>query len=157
MNTSRQISVLFICTGNICRSPMAEFIFRHLVNQAGLKEKFVIASAATSSWEIGEPVHPGTQSVLRKNHIPVDFHKRAWQAGPEEYLKFDYVLAMDAYNLRYMPIMEKIQRLTDYAGNHWPKDVPDPYYTGDFDYVYELISEACKGLLDHIRRVEGLQ
>ena len=94
--------------------------------------------------------------MLRKNNVALDSHKRARQAGPDDYLNYDYVLAMDAYNLRNMPKMDKIQRLTTYAGNHWPQDVPDPYYTGDFDFVYELLTDACKGLLEHIRKTENL-
>jgi protein-tyrosine phosphatase len=136
MPTNNIVRVLFICTGNICRSPMAEFIFRDLVGKAGLSEKYEIASAATSSWEIGEPVHPGTLNVLRKHQVPLDPQKRARQVTPDDYLYFDHVLAMDSYNLHHMPNMDKISPLTSYAPSGSPRDVPDPYYTGDFEYVY---------------------
>lgn len=151
MTQNHQRRILFICTGNICRSPMAEFIFKHLVDSAGLTDQFSIASAATSAWEIGEPIHLGTQTVLRKHNIPFDRNKRARQVTPEDYLQYDHILAMDSHNLRHMPNMDKIQRLTDFAPQGSPQDVPDPYYTGDFDSVYDLISAACKTLLANYR------
>jgi protein-tyrosine phosphatase len=148
--------VLFICTGNICRSPMAEFVFRHLVSQAGLADRFEIASAATSSWEIGEPVHPGTQAVLRKHQIQLDSRKRSRQATPDDYLHNDYVLAMDTYNLRHMPNLEKVIRLTKFAPPGSLEDVPDPYYTGDFDFTYNLIYTSCTGFLAWLQEKENI-
>lgn len=155
MDANNVTRVLFVCTGNICRSPMAEFVFRHLVSQAGLAGRFEIASAATSSWEIGEPIHPGTQAVLRKHHIQLDPRKRACQATPDDYIHYDHILAMDAYNLRYMPNLEKISRLTAFAPAGSPEDVPDPYYTGDFDFVYDLITASCAGFLRWLQKKEN--
>lgn len=129
---------------------MAEFLFKHFVNQAGVADRFTIESAATSSWEIGEPIHPGTQKVLTDHAIPFDRRKRARQVTPDDYLKFDIVLAMDSLNLRHMPNLEKIERLTDYAPAGSPVDVPDPYYTGDFEGVYQLLHASCGKLLEKL-------
>jgi protein-tyrosine phosphatase len=155
MNALKVTRILFVCTGNICRSPMAEFVFRHLVSQAGLADRFEIASAATSSWEIGEPVHPGTQAVLRKHQIKLDPRKRARQATPDDYMRYDHILAMDTYNLRLMPNLEKITRLTRFAPPGSREDVPDPYYTGDFDFTYDLIYASCEGFLRWLQQMEN--
>lgn len=151
---SRKISVLFICTGNICRSPMAEAVFAHLVRDAGLEACIESASAATSTWEIGEPPHPGTRDMLRVNAIPLDPAKRARQVTPADAQHYDYLLVMDEENIRDMRALhrvERVQRLMDYAPHMAVRDVPDPYYTHDFGFTFQLVNAACRGLLAHIR------
>ena len=135
---------------------MAEAIFQYMVDQAGLSGSFEIASSATSSWEIGEPPHPGTQSVLRKHQVPFHPNKRAAQISARDYETYDFILAMDAENMRHMQRIPKVRRLLEFSPPGRPQDVPDPYYTGQFDYVYELISEDCSRLLDDIRKTENL-
>lgn len=154
-NCPDPVCVLFVCTGNICRSPMAEAVFRHLVQQAGLARCFTIASAATTNWEIGEPPHPGTVEMLRLNNIPLDPAKRARQITPAEARRCDYVLVMDEENVRAMQKIGPAQRLMDYAPHLAVRDVPDPYYTRDFAFTYRLVHAACKGLLEHIRAQKG--
>lgn len=156
MKTADKIRVLFVCMGNICRSPMAEAIFQKMVEDAGLCDHFEISSAATSTWEIGEPVHPGTRLILRNNQIPVSPHKRARQITPADYQHYDYILAMDGENIRAMRRDPKVQKLMDYGTNGYPHDVPDPYYTGDFETVFDMVNDACGGLLQHIRETHNL-
>lgn len=128
----------------------------HMIDQEGLSSRFFVSSAATSSWEIGEPPHPGTQKVLRQHAIPLAPEKRAVQITPDDYTKYDYILAMDSYNLRFMQKAPNVHRLTDFAPPGSPLDVPDPYYTGDFESVYNLIESACFRLLDTIREKEQI-
>lgn len=135
---------------------MAEAVFQHMVDQAGLSQSFQIASAATSTWEIGEPPHPGTQTVLRKHNIPLSPLKRAAQITARDYETYHYILAMDTENLRNMQRIPKVHRMLEYSPPGRPQDVPDPYYTGQFDYVYELIHESCARLLETIRKQESL-
>lgn len=147
------IKILFVCHGNICRSPMAEFLFKDLVKKRGLEDHFYIASAATSREEIGNPVHHGTRNKLRQHGISVS-GKYAVQMEKRDYGKYDYILGMDKYNISNMLRIlggdpdGKVRRLMDFTSR--PRDVADPWYTGDFDATYDDIMEGCEALLAHI-------
>lgn len=156
----REIRVLFVCMGNICRSPMAEAIFRHLVEQAGLSDRFEIDSAGTGSWHVGEPPHPGTQRVLARHNISTA-GMRARQVRSADIDQFDYILVMDRENLadlgRFHPrARERAKLLLSFAPELGVDEVPDPYYNGRFDEVYQLIETACRNLLAYIREREGV-
>lgn len=154
------VKVLFVCMGNICRSPMAEQVFRHLVAQARLSDQFEIDSAGTLDYHVGARPHSGTQRVLRANGVDVGTHT-ARQVLPYDLNYYDYVLAMDGDNLadlRSFPQGKaKVGRLLDFAPDQPIRNVPDPYYMGNFEAVYDLITRACRGLLDTIIRERGLQ
>jgi len=152
----KPICVTFVCLGNICRSPMAEAVFRHLVDQAGLGDCFEIHSRATSTYEIGEPVHPGTQKVLRRHNIPLDASKRARQITRQEYTASDYVVVMDESNALDLRVYGVAHSLMDFAPDLHASEVPDPYYSGDFDTTYRLVLAGCAGLLAHIRREQRI-
>lgn len=147
------IKVLFVCHGNICRSPMAEFIMKDLVQKAGVSEQFEIASAATSTEEIGNPVHRGTRDKLRRVGISTD-GKTAVQLKKSDYLKYDYLIGMDTWNIRNMQRMlggdpeGKIYKLLTFANSE--RDVADPWYTGDFEATYQDVMAGCKGLMRHL-------
>ncbi|PWA10401.1 low molecular weight phosphotyrosine protein phosphatase [Pueribacillus theae] len=148
--------VLFVCLGNICRSPMAEAIFRDMVNKEGLGHKINIESAGTGSWHVGSPPHKGTATLLSEKGISTEGMK-ARQIVPEDADKFDYIIAMDSQNL--IDIKKAIQakegvvmtRLLDLVEDAPFFDVPDPYFTGDFDEVYELVVKGCQALLERIK------
>ena len=146
------IRILFLCHGNICRSPMAEFILKDLVRKAGCAAEVRIASAATSREEIGNPVHPGTQRKLAQLGISTK-GKTARQMTRRDYVEYDYLVCMDEYNLRNMmritggdPQM-KMFRILDLSER--PRDVADPWYTGDFEATFRNLTEGCGLLLDH--------
>lgn len=150
------IQVLFVCLGNICRSPMAEAIFQDYVRNAGLADHIAVDSAGTADWHEGDPADPRTLAVLRQHGI--DYRGRGRQVQPADLQRFDYIVAMDASNLadlrrlaRGAALDGKLYRLLDFAPPGSPKDVPDPYYDGRFDYVYSLVAAGCRGLLEHIR------
>lgn len=149
------ISVEFVCHGNICRSPMAEFLFKDLVRCQGMESMFYIASAATSREEIGNPVHRGTRDKLRQHGISTA-GKQAVRMEQADYDKYDYLIGMDRYNLTNMNRIlggdpqGKVHLLMDFTDHS--RDVADPWYTGDFDQTYEDVLEGCNGLLQHILR-----
>lgn len=145
------IRVLFICHGNICRSTMAQFVFQDMINKQGLTEQFYIDSAATSREEIGNPPHHGTVHKLKHIGIPILPH-RAVQMTKKDYNKYDYLIGMDSMNIRNMLRIvssdpeHKICRLLDFTEH--PRDIADPWYTGNFDLTYENIKEGCEALLE---------
>ena len=145
--------VLFICHGNICRSPMAEFVMKDLVAKAGLSDKFEIASAATSTEEIGNPPHHGTVAKLREVGIPVVAH-RARQVRRAEYGDWDHIVYMDDENARALYRIfgkdpdGKISRLLDWTDR--PGDVADPWYTGNFDATYRDVLAGCTAMLEQL-------
>ena len=145
------IKVLFVCHGNICRSPMAEFVMKDMVKKAGVEHLFEIASAATSTEEIGNPVHYGTREKLRQVGISCA-GKTARQMTKADYQDYDLLIYMDRNNLRNMNRITggdpegKISSLLSFAGS--ARDIADPWYTGNFDETYRDVQEGCRALLD---------
>src|SRR5699024_1176723 len=143
--------ILFVCHGNICRSPMAEFVMKDLVKKAGLEKDFSIASAATSAEELGNPVYPPARRKLAEHGIRCD-GKTARQLRREDYRAYDLLIGMDRANLRNMGRIcggdpdGKIHLLLDYAGRP-DREVADPWYTGDFDATWRDVEAGCRGLL----------
>ena len=156
MISDGSVKVLFVCTGNICRSPLAEALFRQMVKDEGLEEHFQIESAGTSTYHVGERPHRGTQDVLKKNRVPIDPEKRAQAIQPGALNQYDYVVAMDRANVQNLRRWGKVPRLLEYAEKANVLDVPDPYYEDNFDEVYELVENGLRGLLSHIRQQEGI-
>jgi len=158
-------AVLFVCLGNICRSPLAEAVFRKQVKEAGLEDRFVVDSAGTSSYHEGEGPDPRTVKVARARGV--EMTGRARQIRREDAKRFDYIIAMDESNLR------DVQRIVAEAGVHSPRvmrlrefdpeaggdlDVPDPYYGGPrgFENVHDIVERSCAALLEHIIAERGL-
>ena len=145
--------ILFVCHGNICRSPMAEFIMKALTEQKGLSDRFYIESAATSGEELGNPVYPPAKRVLEKRGINCA-SKRARKITPGDGEKFDYIICMDESNLRNTKrILKpehhgKIYKLLDFTGSS--ADVADPWYTGDFSATERDVDNGCEALLNFI-------
>ncbi|MBQ4306819.1 MAG: low molecular weight phosphotyrosine protein phosphatase [Bacteroidales bacterium] len=144
-------SILFACHGNICRSPMAEFIFKALVKARGLEDRYHVESAAVSAEELGNPIYPPARRCLSQHGVWFDQGKRARQITAADYGRFDRIICMDSSNLRLIRriIPEdregKIHLLMSYTGTG--RDVADPWYTGDFETTFQDILEGCEAML----------
>ena len=154
------IRILFVCHGNICRSPMAEAVMKDMVKKAGLEEFFQIESAATSSEEIGNPVYPPARRKLAEHGITCG-GKRARRLRQSDYRDFDWLIGMDRANLRNMQWIyhgdpeHKIRLLLDFAGRSG--EVADPWYTGDFDATWNDVEEGCRSLLEWLIRTQRMK
>lgn len=154
------IKILFVCHGNICRSPMAEFLFRDLLQKQGLADRALVASAATSAEEIGNPVYPPARRKLAEFGIRTD-GKTAVRLTRSDYARWDYLIGMERVNLRNMRAIfgpkdpaGKLHLLLDFTDR--PGEIDDPWYTRDFDTACKEILRGCRGLLDHLRRTGEL-
>lgn len=148
------IKVMFVCLGNICRSPMAEFVLKDMVKKQGLEKEFYIKSSATSSEEIGNDIHYGTRDKLIQKEIP--FTKRkAVKLRAEDYKKYNYIIGMEKSNVINIKrivredVDNKIYRLLDFSDT--PRDIADPWYTGNFENTFKDIVEGCNGFLKYLK------
>lgn len=149
------INILFVCHGNICRSPMAEFVMKERVRKAGLEGAVYVESAAMHRDELGSDTHYGTKGVLDRCGVPYE-PRAARLATKEDYERFDYLVGMDAYNMRDMRRLfkndpeGKLSLLLDWTGAN--RDVADPWYTGDFEVTFNDVDAGCIALLEHLKR-----
>ena len=145
--------VMFVCHGNICRSPMAEFVMRDMVKKRGLESEFVIASSATSTEEIGNDIHRGTRAVLTKYSVPFS-PRKAVQVTRRDYERYDLFVCMDSANVRNLGRIfgadpeNKIKKLLDFTSRGG--DVADPWYTGNFEETWRDVNEGCAALLEEL-------
>ena len=152
--------VLFVCHGNICRSPMAEAVFRHMLEERGLGERFAVDSAAVSAEEIGNPVYPEANRTLVAHGLPASNH-HAWQLTRADYDRYDFFIGMDQENIYRMrqifggDSQRKVGLLLAYTEH--PREVEDPWYTGRFDRVFDLITQGCQELLETLLADEAGQ
>ena len=150
------IKILFVCLGNICRSTMAEAVMRHLINEQGLSARIVVDSAGTGNWHVGEAPHSGTRKRLAREGISTE-GIFARQITKEDITEFDYIIGMDSDNLKNIrpyckpEDINKACLLADFVENNRWTDVPDPWYSGDFDETYRLVREGCEQLLARLR------
>ena len=151
------IKVLFICHGNICRSPMAEFVLKDMVKRIGAENEFYIESSATSREEIGNDMYPPAKKLLRRKGIPFSA-RAARQFTKEDYSRFDYIFIMERYNLPNLKriigddIDDKVHFFTEYT--NLQKDIADPWYTGDFETTYEQVVSCSKAFLEHLEYIK---
>lgn len=154
------IKILFVCHGNICRSPMAEAVFRHMLEERGLGERFAVDSAAVSAEEIGNPVYPEANRTLVAHGLPASNH-HAWQLTRADYDRYDFFIGMDQENIYRMrqifggDSQRKVGLLLAYTEH--PREVEDPWYTGRFDRVFDLITQGCQALLEALLADEAGQ
>ena len=147
--------LLFVCHGNICRSPMAEFIFKALANAYGMAEHFYVESAAVSTEEIGCGIYPPARRCLTQHGVPFDNAKTARQVTRQDYAKFDRIICMHSSNLRRIRCIipddpeGKIHLMMSYTGSG--RDVADPWYTGDFETTFQDILNACQAMLSQLQ------
>ena len=147
------IKILFVCHGNICRSPMAHCVLTQMVKELGREEEFFIDSMATSTEELGNGIYPPAKRKMQEKGVPLISHFST-QMQKKDYDRFDLIFGMDCANIRNILRIcggdkdEKVQRLLDLTGH--PRDVADPWYTGDFEATYRDVLEGCKALLEHI-------
>ena len=150
------IKIMFVCHGNICRSPMAEFVLKDMVKKLGKEDEFYIRSSATSREEIGNPVHHGTKKKLKEYGISTE-GKYAVQFTKQDYSTYDYILLMDNWNVKNLnriigsDSLGKVSKLLDFAGGG---DIADPWYTGNFDDTYRDVVAGCEGLLKHLGYIQ---
>ncbi len=155
---NNKIKILFICHGNICRSPMAEFVMKKIVRDEGLSDNFYIYSMATSTEELGNGPYPPAKRKMQEMNVPMEKHHSS-QISAADYNKYDYLIGMDSANIRNMTriftpamsdneIENKIFRLKDFSVGG---DIADPWYTDDFDTTYNEVLEGCLGLLKHLK------
>ena len=150
---NKTMKILFVCHGNICRSPMAEFVMKDLVNKAGRNVDLMIESAATSTEEIGNPVYPPARRILNEHGISCK-GKTARQMTRQDYERFDLIIGMDDWNIRNMRRIcgddpeYKIHKLMDFTSH--PHDVADPWYTGNFEATWKDVLEGCTALLNKL-------
>jgi len=155
LTDNKTTRILFICHGNICRSPMAEFIFKELIRSQGIEERFYVESAAVSTEEIGNSIYPPAKRCLNAHGIPFDKNKTARQITRADYDRFDLIIYMDRMNLRWLKYIipddpqGKVRLMMSFTGRD--RDVADPWYTGDFETTYKDITDASEMLLKELR------
>lgn len=156
------VKVLFVCLGNICRSPLAESVFRHLARERGVEDRFELDSAGTSGWHVGAP--PDRRSAATARARGVEVAGRSRQLAARDLRRFDYVIAMDAENLAEIEALQaaaggtaRVHRLREWDPERGALDVPDPYYGGarGFEDVHDIVERSCAALLDHLLREQG--